>query len=78
MSFARNLSDKYSKKLFDNITNIGLDAAKTASKKADHETAEAIGQEIGNGITEKVAKRKPDLEANPRNVEEIVIPSEKR
>ena len=32
-SFSRNLSDKYGKILIDTATKIGLDAAKTDSKK---------------------------------------------
>ena len=33
LSFERNLSDKYGKKLLDTATKTGLDASKTASKK---------------------------------------------
>ena len=33
LSFARNLSNKYGKKLFNIAIKIGLDALKTASKK---------------------------------------------
>ena len=32
LSFARRFGDKYGKKLIDNATKIGTDAAKTASK----------------------------------------------
>ena len=33
LSFARKFSDKYGKKLMDNATKTGIDAAKSASKK---------------------------------------------
>ena len=33
LSFERNLSDKYGKKLLDTATKTGLDASKTASKR---------------------------------------------
>ena len=33
LSFARNLSNEYGKKLLDTDAKVGLDAAKTASKK---------------------------------------------
>ena len=48
MSFTRNLSDKYEKKLLDTAKNTPLDAAKTASKKVIHKTVEATGEVIGN------------------------------
>ena len=36
------------KKLIDTVAKIGIDAAKTTSKKVFQETAEAIGNLIGN------------------------------
>ena len=33
LSFARNVGDKYGKKLMDTATKTGIDAAKTASKR---------------------------------------------
>ena len=42
LSFVRNLSNKYGKKLLDTTTKTGVDALKTASKKLVHKTAEAI------------------------------------
>ena len=47
LSFTRNLSYKYGKKLLNTVTNTGRDAAKTASKKVVHKTAEATGELIG-------------------------------
>ena len=78
LSFARNLSGKYGKKLLDTATKTGLDATKTAFKKVVHKTAEATGVLIGNKIAEKIVKPKPVPDLNSRNVEEIVIPTEKR
>ena len=49
MSFARNLSHKYGKKLLYTATKTRLDAVKT-SKKVVYETAEAKGELIGNKI----------------------------
>ena len=40
-SFARNLRDRYGKKLIDTATKTGIDAAKTASKRVVQKTAEA-------------------------------------
>ena len=65
MSFVRNLSNKYRKKLLDTVAKTELDALKTASKKVVHKTPEAAGEFIGNKIAEKIGK--PD--ENPRNVE---------
>ena len=53
LSFARNLSNKYGKQLLDIATKTGLYAAKTASKKVAHKTAEAIGELIANKIAEE-------------------------
>ena len=46
--FARKIGDKYGKKLMDNATKTGIDASKTASKRAVQKTAEATGDLIGN------------------------------
>ena len=54
MSFARKFGDKYGKKLMDTATKIGIDAAKTASKRVVKKTAEATGDLIGNKKAEKI------------------------
>ena len=41
LSFARNLGNKYDKKLMDTASKTGMDAAKTASNRAVQKTAEA-------------------------------------
>ena len=61
----------------------GLDAAKTASKKVFHKTAEVTGEMIGNKILKKknsgkIVKPKPLPAENSKNVVEINIPPEKR
>ena len=62
----------------DTAIKTRLDAAKTAFKKVVHKTAEATTESIGNRVAEKGVKPKSVNEANPRNIEEIVIPPEKR
>ena len=59
------------------LLDTGLDALKIASKKVVHKAAEATG-DIGNKIADKVVKSKHGIDENTRNVEEIIIPPEKR
>ena len=66
MSFARNLSDKYGKKILDTPTKTGLDAAKTASKKVDHKIVEALGKFMGSKISKKLSKPKPMFDLNSK------------
>ena len=69
-SFARNLSNKYGKKILDAATR--LDAVKTTPKKVVHKTIQAAGEFIENKIAGKMSYM------NSRNIEEIVILLEKR
>ena len=46
LSFARKFGDKYGKKVMDTVTNTGIDAAKTASKRVVQKSAEATGDLI--------------------------------
>ena len=46
LSFARNVGYEDGKKLMDTATKTGIDAAKTASKRAIQKTAEATGNLI--------------------------------
>ena len=48
------LSNKYGQKLLDSAKKSTIDAIKTASKRAIHETAEATGDLIGNKIADKI------------------------
>ena len=54
MSFARNVSDKYSKSLMDKGIDVSKKFAKTAGKKILKETAKATGDLIGNKIADKI------------------------
>ena len=54
LSFTRKFGDKYGKKLLDTATKGGIDAAKGASKKVVHKTAEATGDLIWNKIADKI------------------------
>ena len=56
----------------------GLDALKTVSKKVVHKVAEATVKLIGNRIAEKIVKPKLLIDENPRNVEKIINPPEKK
>ena len=65
-------------KILDTATKIGLNVAKTASKMFVIKTAEVTGELIGNEIAEEIVQPKPAPETNSRNIEEIIIPLEKR
>ena len=54
MSFARNMSNKYGKKLVHTAKKSATDAVKTASKRAIQKTAEATGDLVGNKIANKI------------------------
>ena len=58
--------------------NTVLNALKTASKKVVHKTAEATGKFKGNKIVDKIVRPKHIIGENPRIVEEMIIPPEKR
>ena len=77
MSFARKLGDRYGKKLIDTATKIGIDAAKTASKRVVQKVAEATGNLIGNKIADKITSVGKTKEKTNKP-EEIYIPPEKR
>ena len=80
LSFVRKFGDKYGKKLMDTATKTEVDAAKTASKGAVQETAEATGDFIGNKIVDKftsLGKTKSDGKVKLKEEQEIYIPPEK-
>ena len=54
LPFAKYFGNKYDKKLMDNATKTGIDAAKTASKRVVQKIAEASGDLIGNKIADKI------------------------
>ena len=76
MTFTKNLSDKYGKKLLV-ITRLVV-AAKTASKKVVHKTAEARGELIRKTMPKKSVKPTPANDENSKTVEKIVTPPDKR
>ena len=82
LSFAKRLGDKYGKKLMNTATKIGIDVAKTASKRVVQKTPETTGDLIGNKITEKitsVGKTKSGEKKDETNKrQEIYLPPEKR
>ena len=55
MSFAKNMSNKYGKKLVDTAKKSAADAIKPASKRAIQKTAKATGDLVGNKIADKIA-----------------------
>ena len=61
----------------DTVTETGIDAAKTASKRVVQKTGEAAGDLIGNKIVDKITSvGKPKEKTN--KPEEIYVPLEKR
>ena len=54
LSFARKFGDKCGKKVMDTATKIGVDAAKTTSKRVVQKTGEATGDLIGDKIADKI------------------------
>ena len=69
MSFARNVGNKYGKKLINTATKTGMNAAKTASKRVVPKTAEATGHLIGNKIADNITSigKPKEREKNKRN-----------
>ena len=53
LSFAKNMNNRHSQKIFDTAKSSTTDAMKTASKRAIQKTAEATGDLIGNKIADK-------------------------
>ena len=74
LSFGRNLSNKYGKKVLDAATKTGL----YASKKVVHKAAETTGEFIRNKITDTTVKPRSMSDVNSRDVEKLVIPPEIR
>ena len=54
MSFARNVSDKYSKSLMDKGIDVSKTFAETAGKKILKETAKVTGDLIDNKTADKI------------------------
>ena len=54
LSFARNLNDKYGRKLVNSAKKSATDAFKIARKRSIQKTAEATGDPIGNKTSDKI------------------------
>ena len=79
---AKNLSNRYSKKILDTAKKSTSDAIKSASKRAIQKTAEATGYLYGNKIADKITiiSKKSSIEAHSQNYEvndEIEISKER-
>ena len=83
MSLAKNMSNKYSKKLLNKSIDVSKDFAKTAGKKVLNKSAEAAGEMIGNKVVDRIA-RKPRNKIQKEDdrimeeTQELIIPPEKR
>ena len=77
-NIGKNLSYKYSQKLFDTAKKSTNDAIKIASKRAIQKTAEATGDLIGNKIADKITgrARPKDLSVSKKPVKELPINDE--
>ena len=78
MPFTRKSFNKYGKPLLNTATKTGLDALKTISKTVINKAAEATGEFRGKKAADKIVKPEPVPDKNSKNVEEIIIPPEKR
>ena len=80
LSFPKKFGNNYDKKLMDTATKTGIDAAKPASKRVVHKTAEAAGDLIGNKIADKITSigKSKEKEKPKEKPEENYIPPEKR
>ena len=83
MSFARNIGNKYGKKILDKSIDAGKDFAKISGKKVLTKSAEATGDLIGNKIADRITKstRNKDQKEDDRTMEEtqeLIIPPENR
>ena len=77
LSFAREIGDKYGKKLMDTATKTGIDATKTASKIVAQKTAEVTGDFTGNKIADRITpidkpKEKEKTYMSPEKRQQII------
>ena len=54
MTFAKNLSNKYSQKIIDTAKKSATDAIKTASQRAIQKNGKTTGDLVGNKIADKI------------------------
>ena len=79
LSFAKNIGNKYGKKLFDTTKKSTTDAIKAASKIAIQKTAEATRDLIGNKIADKITSiSRISVKELPINDEDVEITTHKK
>ena len=83
MSFAKNIGNKYSRKILDKSIDVGKDFAKIAGKKVLHKSAEATGEMIGNKVANRITrssinKVQKEDDRIMEETQEIYIPPDKR
>ena len=81
LSFAKNVSDKYSKSLMDKGIDVSKKFAKTAGKQILKETVKATGDLIGNKIADKItsaSKKSYDEVNNEIPKERYISPKERQ
>ena len=80
LSFAKNmgksLSNEYGQKLLDSATKSTAGDIKTASKKVIQKTAEAMGDLIGNKISDKITS--VSKKSSNNNNEDVEITTHKK
>ena len=69
-----SLARKYKKQLL----HTGLDSVKTISKKLVHKAGEFLGNQISVAVNKSNDDKIVKPDENTKNVEEIIIPPEKR
>ena len=79
LSFGWKFGDKYGEILIDTATKIGIDAAKTASKRVVQKTAETTTDLFAKEITDKITSvGKTKNKEKEDETKEINIPPETR
>ena len=83
LSFAKNMSNKYSQALLDSSKKSTADTIKTASKRVIQKTAEATSDLIGNKIADKITsvsnkKSTKELLNNDEREEGVEITTHKK
>ena len=73
LSFAKKFVNKYGKKLMDNATKTGINAAKADSKKVVQETAKATRDLIRNKIADKITSLGTPKEKDTKEIEKEFI-----
>ena len=77
LSFARKYSTNMGKNYWIQLQK-QIRCCKSCFQKVIYKTAETTGELMGKRIAEKIVDPKPVYDESSRNVDEIIIPSEKR